>query len=168
MLPVVIGSRSDHLQEFRPSRAEDRLCRAQPQGWPGNLTTLFSGPLGRGSHGGRGPWLPLLDLLHAHCRRQGRPPQAHLFRRDLPPGRIIALSGQKGPQAEILGPGFHFRPLLNVLYEVEKFDVVKIPEGYYGQITTTRWRSRCRKACSSRPSFPMTSSARMLNARDLH
>ena len=55
---------------------------------------------------------------------------------DLPPGRIIALPGQKGPQAEILGPGFHFRPLLNVLYEVEPVDVVQVPEGYYGQITT--------------------------------
>ena len=55
---------------------------------------------------------------------------------DLPPGRIIALPGQKGPQSEILGPGFHFRPLLNVLYEVEQRDVVQIPEGYYGQITT--------------------------------
>jgi hypothetical protein len=55
---------------------------------------------------------------------------------DLPPGRIIALPGQKGPQAEVLGPGFHFRPLLNVLYEVEQYPVVQIPEGYYGQITT--------------------------------
>ena len=55
---------------------------------------------------------------------------------DLPPGRIIALPGQKGPQAEILGPGFHFRPLLNVLYQVDLFDVVQVPEGFYGQITT--------------------------------
>jgi SPFH domain / Band 7 family len=55
---------------------------------------------------------------------------------DLPPGRIIALPGQKGPQAEVLGPGFHFRPLLNVLYDVEPFDLVMIPEGYYGQVTT--------------------------------
>lgn len=54
---------------------------------------------------------------------------------DLPPGRIIALPGQKGPQAEILGPGFHFRPLLNVLYDVEQRDVVQIPEGFYGQVT---------------------------------
>lgn len=56
---------------------------------------------------------------------------------DLPPGRIIAVEGQKGPQAELLGPGFHFRPLLNVLFDVEQFDVVQIPEGFYGQITTT-------------------------------
>ena len=55
---------------------------------------------------------------------------------DLPPGRIIALPGQKGPQAEFLGPGFHFRPLLNVLYDVEQYDIVQVPEGYYGQITT--------------------------------
>ncbi len=46
---------------------------------------------------------------------------------DLPPGRIIAVDGQKGPQAEILGPGFHFRPLLNVLYDVEERAVVTIP-----------------------------------------
>jgi SPFH domain / Band 7 family len=55
---------------------------------------------------------------------------------DLPSGRIIALPGQKGPQAEVLGPGFHFRPLLNVLYDVEQFDVMQIPEGFYGQVTT--------------------------------
>jgi hypothetical protein len=55
---------------------------------------------------------------------------------ELPPGRIIAMAGQKGPQAEILGPGFHFRPLLNILFQVEQFDVVQVPEGFYGQITT--------------------------------
>ncbi len=53
---------------------------------------------------------------------------------ELPPGRIIALEGQKGPQAEILGPGFHFMPLVRVLYQVEEFPVVKVPEGYYGEI----------------------------------
>jgi hypothetical protein len=55
---------------------------------------------------------------------------------DLPLGRIIALPGHKGPQAEILGPGFHFRPLLNVLHDVEQIPVVEVPEGYYGQVTT--------------------------------
>ncbi|WP_346910689.1 hypothetical protein [uncultured Roseibium sp.] len=56
--------------------------------------------------------------------------------KELPPGRIIALNGEKGPQAEILGPGFHFIPLVRVLYDFEEFDVVTIPEGYYGQLTT--------------------------------
>ncbi len=55
---------------------------------------------------------------------------------DLPSGHIIALPGEKGPQAEVLGPGFHFRPLMNVLYQVEEYDVVQIPEGFYGQVTT--------------------------------
>lgn len=54
---------------------------------------------------------------------------------ELPPGRIIALPGQKGPQARILGPGFHFIPLVNVLYKVEHFPVVTIPDGSYGEIT---------------------------------
>ncbi len=56
--------------------------------------------------------------------------------KELPPGRIIALDGEKGPQAEILGPGFHFIPLVRVLYDFEEYDVVTIPEGYYGQLTT--------------------------------
>ena len=59
-----------------------------------------------------------------------------IYGEQLPSGRIIALPGQQGPQAEILGPGFHFRPLLNVLYEVESLGVVEVPEGFYGQITT--------------------------------
>ncbi len=58
------------------------------------------------------------------------------FASDLAPGRILAVPGQKGPQTEILGPGFHFRPLLNIFYEVDQLEVVQIPEGFYGQITT--------------------------------
>ncbi len=41
----------------------------------------------------------------------------------LPPGRIIALDGQKGPQAEVLGPGFHLIPFVRVIYEIEYFPV---------------------------------------------
>ena len=63
---------------------------------------------------------------------------------DLPPGRIIALPGQKGPQAEILGPGFHFRPLLNVLYDVEQKNVVQVPEGYLRPDHHARWRGNAR------------------------
>jgi hypothetical protein len=49
-------------------------------------------------------------------------------------GQIIAFSGQKGPQAEILPPGFHFRLFLNVLYDVEEAPVIEIKEGNYGFI----------------------------------
>lgn len=51
---------------------------------------------------------------------------------DLPPGRIIAVDGQKGPQAEILGPGFHLKPFVRVLYDVEFSSVLEVPEGHYG------------------------------------
>jgi hypothetical protein len=72
--------------------------------------------------------------------------------KELPPGRIIALDGEKGPQAQILGPGFHFIPLVRVLYDFEEWDVVTIPEGYYGQLTALDGRP-CRRACSwPRPS----------------
>ena len=59
----------------------------------------------------------------------------------LPPGRIIALDGQNGPQAEILGPGFHLIPFVRVLYEVEFFPVQEIPEGQYGLLVTTDGRA---------------------------
>ena len=56
--------------------------------------------------------------------------------KQLPPGHIIAMDGEAGPQAEILGPGFHFKPLLNLLYEVEQQAVTTIPEGRYGYLVT--------------------------------
>ena len=57
------------------------------------------------------------------------------FSSDMPPGQIIAFDGQNGPQANILGPGFHLKTLVNVLYEVEEFPVVQIPQGSYGFLT---------------------------------
>jgi hypothetical protein len=53
------------------------------------------------------------------------------FGKTLPPGRIIALPGEQGPQAEILGPGLNFRPFIDVLYDVEEMDVVDVPDGKY-------------------------------------
>lgn len=55
---------------------------------------------------------------------------------ELPPGRVVALPGQKGPQATVLGPGFHLIPFVRVLYDYEEYPLVVVPEGYYGQITT--------------------------------
>lgn len=54
--------------------------------------------------------------------------------KELPKGQIIAREGEKGPQARILGPGFHFVPLINVINEIEETAIVMVPEGYYGQI----------------------------------
>lgn len=50
----------------------------------------------------------------------------------MPPGRIIALPGQKGPQAEILPPGFHLRPFVKILFDVDELPVVTVPQGQYG------------------------------------
>lgn len=58
------------------------------------------------------------------------------FASDLPPGKIIAVDGEKGPQAEILGPGFHFIPFVQVLYELEELPVLEIAEGNLGFINT--------------------------------
>jgi hypothetical protein len=53
------------------------------------------------------------------------------------PGQIIAFDGQKGPQANILPPGFKFKLLLNVLYDVDQLRVVEIKEGNYGFIVAS-------------------------------
>lgn len=54
---------------------------------------------------------------------------------DLPTGRIIATDGEKGPQADVLGPGFHLIPFVKVLYEIEELPVIDIKEGDLGFIT---------------------------------
>ena len=52
---------------------------------------------------------------------------------NLPPGKIIAPDGEKGPQADIIGPGFHFMPFVRILNEVNTdIPVVEIQEGQYG------------------------------------
>lgn len=51
---------------------------------------------------------------------------------DLPPGKIVAVDGQKGPQAEIIGPGFHLIPFVRIVYDVEFHQVLDVPEGHYG------------------------------------
>lgn len=50
----------------------------------------------------------------------------------LPGEHIIATNGEKGPQAEILTPGWHPWFLVNVIYQVENKKVVSIPSGRYG------------------------------------
>lgn len=51
---------------------------------------------------------------------------------DLPAGKIIAPHDEKGPQSRIIGPGFHLIPLVQILYNIEYFPVIDIPEGSYG------------------------------------
>jgi hypothetical protein len=45
---------------------------------------------------------------------------------------IVATDGEKGPQADILTPGWHPWFLVNVIYQVENKKVVSVPSGKYG------------------------------------
>ncbi len=50
--------------------------------------------------------------------------------------KIIAINGEKGKQAEILPPGFHFRPLINVIFSVDTSKAeTTIPAGQVGVLT---------------------------------
>jgi hypothetical protein len=82
---------------------------------------------------------------------------------DMEPGQIIATDGQKGPQARILGPGFHLIPLVRVLYDFEEAPVIEVPEGYYGQITTLDG-ARMPDGMFIAPSIPDNKVADMLKA----
>ena len=82
---------------------------------------------------------------------------------ELPPGRIIALDGQKGPQAEVLGPGFHLKPFVRVLFEIEFFPVQEIPEGQYGLLVTTDGRAIDEGAYLANP-WSESNEENMLNA----
>ncbi|MCG8451333.1 MAG: hypothetical protein MI725_17345 [Pirellulales bacterium] len=54
--------------------------------------------------------------------------------KSLPPGKIIATEGEKGPQARILPPGWHpwYWPFI---YKIEKTNVVEIAPGEVGMLT---------------------------------
>ena len=74
------------------------------------------------------------SFVHVQANSVGHLKRVYGFA-DLPRDRIVALGGEKGPQARILGPGFHIIPFVRVLYDYEEFPVVTIAEGHYGQIT---------------------------------
>ena len=52
----------------------------------------------------------------------------------LAPGKIIAVEGEKGRQAKLLPPGFHFKLLLNIIYKVEKKRDIIVQENHCGKI----------------------------------
>jgi hypothetical protein len=53
----------------------------------------------------------------------------------LPQGKIIAVNGETGPQAQIYGPGLNFVPFITLYADVENLPVVEIPKGHYGVVT---------------------------------
>lgn len=54
------------------------------------------------------------------------------FADPLPSGKIVAQSGQLGPQAKILSPGLNIQPFIKLFYEIEMKPVREVPEHYYG------------------------------------
>jgi len=53
---------------------------------------------------------------------------------ELPAGHIVAVSGEKGPQAKVLGPGWHFG-YWPWSYEIEKVGTIMVPNGQIGIVT---------------------------------
>jgi hypothetical protein len=92
----------------------------------------------------------------------------HLFRiyggGSLTNGRIVAADAENGPQAEIFTPGFHARPLLNVIYSVDTSkEEVTIPQGKVG-ILTARDGAPLRSGQAFADPFPSGLGYQMLDA----
>jgi regulator of protease activity HflC (stomatin/prohibitin superfamily) len=56
------------------------------------------------------------------------------FGESMPSGRIIADQNQKGPQANIIAPGFHLMPFIKVTHDIEELPLIEVPEGQYGYL----------------------------------
>lgn len=56
--------------------------------------------------------------------------------KSLPPGKIVATAGEKGPQAAILPPGWHpwYWPFI---YDIEVEELTTIPEGQIGLLSAS-------------------------------
>lgn len=52
--------------------------------------------------------------------------------KQMPPGRIIALPDENGPQARVLTAGFHFLPFIRITHDLEMLPVMEVSEGHYG------------------------------------
>jgi hypothetical protein len=92
----------------------------------------------------------------------------HLFRvyggGSLTEGRIIAADGENGPQAAVFTPGFHIRPLLNVIYTVDTSkEEVTIPQGKVG-VLTARDGAPLRSGQAFADPFPSKYGYQMLDA----
>src|SRR5262245_40568166 len=82
----------------------------------------------------------------------------------LPEGKIVAPNGENGPQAEVLTPGFHFRLLVNVIYNVDTSkEEENIPQGKVG-VLSARDGTALRPGQAFADPFPANLGFRMLDA----
>ncbi|MBA2481868.1 MAG: hypothetical protein H0V44_14480 [Planctomycetes bacterium] len=56
------------------------------------------------------------------------------FGPNLPPNRVVASHGEKGPQAEVLGPGWHFG-YWPWLYDLNLVDTLTVDQGHVGVVS---------------------------------
>jgi len=56
------------------------------------------------------------------------------FGSQMPSGRIIANTDEKGPQAKILAPGFHLIPFIRVTHDIEELPILTVKPGTYGML----------------------------------
>jgi uncharacterized membrane protein YqiK len=56
------------------------------------------------------------------------------FGADLPANRVVAAHGEKGPQAEVLGPGWHFG-YWPWLYDLNLVDTLTVDQGHVGVVS---------------------------------
>lgn len=47
-------------------------------------------------------------------------------------GKVIATAGEKGYQSDLIPPGVHFIPLVNIFYDVENKEIYEVPENMVG------------------------------------
>jgi SPFH domain / Band 7 family len=79
-------------------------------------------------------------------------------------GRIVAVDGENGPQAEILAPGFHFRWLVNAIYTIDTNSTeVSIPADKVG-VLIARDGAPLRPGQAFADPFPFDMGYRMLDA----
>ena len=108
-------------------KSQERVKRMMPKSMPGGfplvlLTLLFLVA-----------WFAFMSIAYVGKDETGQLVRIYLGD-DLEDGAIVATSDEKGPQAKILPPGFHFQPFLRLLYDVTMEDVVDIPTGTYGYL----------------------------------
>jgi hypothetical protein len=103
-------------------------------------------PAAKGSAGGAGVLLLLVGvgvLIFASAVNVAEDETGLVIKTlgaDLPAGQILALKGEKGPQADVLGPGWHFG-YWPWSYEVRKVDTSLVPEGQLGIVTALDGRT---------------------------
>ena len=108
-------------------KGQERVKRMMPKSMPGAFTLVLAALLVLVA------WMSIMSFVHVGKDETGQLVRIYLGA-NLKDGAIIATNDEKGPQARILPPGFHFQPFLRVLYDVTMEDVVEIPSGRYGYL----------------------------------